>query len=62
MEIKQNKFVFFANFAETIKELPISKQAEAYKAICEYGIYGILPEDELLRVMCLISKCYKKGV
>lgn len=56
MTIIQNKFAFFSNFAETIKELPESKQAEAYKAICEYGIYGILPEDESLRMMCLMAK------
>jgi hypothetical protein len=56
MEIKQNKFAFFANFAETIQQLPIEKQAEAYKAICEYGIYDKLPEDESLRMMCLMAK------
>lgn len=55
MEIQQNKFAFFANFAETIRSLPTEKQAEAYKALCEYGIYGILPEDEALRIMCLMS-------
>ena len=55
MEIQQNKFAFFANFAETIRCLPEEKQAPAYKALCEYGIYGILPEDESLRIMCLMS-------
>ena len=56
MEIKQNKFAFFANFAETIRELPIEKQGLAYQALCEYGIYGMLPEDESLRAMCLMAK------
>lgn len=56
MEIQQNKFAFFANFAETIRNFPEDKQAVAYKALCEYGIYGILPEDESLRIMCLMSK------
>lgn len=53
----QNKFAFFANFAETIRAtLPEEKQAEAYKALCEYGIYGTLPEDPLLKGMCLMAK------
>ena len=56
MEIQQNKFMFFANFAETIKELPKEKQGEAYQAICEYGIYGTLPEDQSLKMMCLMAK------
>lgn len=54
--MERNKFMFFKNFAETIKEFPEEKQAEAYKAICEYGIYGILPEDESLKIMCLMAK------
>lgn len=57
MEILQNKFAFFANFAETIREaFPPEKQADAYKAICEYGIYGLLPEDPILKGMCLMAK------
>ena len=56
MEIQQNKFAFFSNFAETIRQLPEEKQADAYKAICEYGIYGILPEDVLLKSICLIAQ------
>lgn len=55
MEIEQNKFYFYANFAETIKNLPEDLQADAYKAICEYGIYGILPDDLLLKSICLIA-------
>ena len=52
----QNKFAFFANFAETIRAaLPPERQAEAYQAICEYGIYGILPEDPMLKGMCLMA-------
>lgn len=60
----QNKFAFFANFAETIRAtLPLDKQAEAYKAICEFGIYGTLPEDPLLKGMCLMASVEngKKG-
>lgn len=56
MEITQNKFAFFSNFAETIRQLPEEKQADAYKAICEYGIYGILPDDILLKSICLIAQ------
>lgn len=56
MEIVQNRFAFFANFAETIQELPEEKRAKAYQAICEYGIYGILPDDESLRMMCFIAR------
>ena len=60
----QNKFAFFANFAETIRQtLPLEKQPEAYQAICEFGIYGELPEDPMLKVMCLMAKSsiYNKG-
>lgn len=60
----QNKFAFFANFAETIREtIPPEKQAAAYQAICEYGIYGTLPDDPVLKVMCLMAKAsiYNKG-
>lgn len=60
----QNKFAFFANFAETIRQtLPPEKQPEAYRAICEFGIYGELPEDPMLKAMCLMAKSsiYNKG-
>lgn len=60
----QNKFAFFANFAETIRQtLPPEKQPEAYQAICEFGIYGELPEDPMLKAMCLMAKSsiYNKG-
>ena len=56
MAIQQKGFIFFANFSETIKNLPEEKQASAYKALCEFGIYGILPEDETLKIMCLMVK------
>lgn len=52
----QNKFAFFANFAETIRSLPENKQADAYKAICEFGIYGELPDDVLLKSLCLMAQ------
>lgn len=54
-EIKQDRFMFFANFAEAIQELPEEEHAEAYKAICEYGIYGILPKNKTLKGMCIMS-------
>lgn len=56
MEAQQNKFAFFANFAESIRQLPEEIQPKAYQAICEFGIYGILPEDAMLRGMCLMAK------
>lgn len=61
-EIKQDRFMFFANFAEAIRELPEEERAEAYKAICEYGIYGILPRKSTLKGMCIMSmpSLYKK--
>lgn len=52
----QNKFAFFANFAEAIKALPEEKQAGAYRAICEYGIYGELPSDPIYLGLCLMAK------
>lgn len=52
----QNKFAFFANFAEAIKALPEEKQAGAYQAICEYGIYGELPTDPIYLGLCLMAK------
>ena len=54
-EVKQERFMFFANFAEAIQELPEEEHAEAYKAICEYGIYGILPKNKTLKGMCIMS-------
>ena len=60
----QNKFAFFANFAESIRAtVPAEKQAEAYQAICEFGIYGTLPDDPMLKMMCLMAKTsiYNKG-
>ena len=60
----QNKFAFFANFAETIRAtIPVEKQATAYQAICEFGIYGTLPEDPMLKMMCLMAKAsiFNKG-
>lgn len=60
----QNKFAFFANFAETIRAtIPAEKQPEAYQAICEFGIYGTLPDDPMLKMMCLMAKTsiYNKG-
>ena len=56
MEVIQNKFAFFSNFAETINQLPEEKKADAYKAICEYGIYGVLPNDILLKSICLMAQ------
>lgn len=56
MEVIQNKFAFFSNFAETINQLPEEKKADAYKAICEYGIYGVLPDDILLKSICLMAQ------
>ncbi len=53
----RNKFAFFANFAETIRAtLPLEKQADAYKAICEFGIYETLPNDPFLQGMCLMAR------
>lgn len=52
----QNKFAFFANFSEAIKALPEEKQAGAYQAICEYGIYGTLPTDPMYLGLCLMAK------
>ena len=60
----QNKFAFFANFAETIRAtIPTEKQAAAYQAICEFGIYGTLQDDPMLKMMCLMAKTsiYNKG-
>jgi hypothetical protein len=60
----QNKFAFFANFAESIRAtVPAEKQAIAYQAICEFGIYGTLPDDPMLKMMCLMAKTsiFNKG-
>ena len=51
----QDKFMFFKNFAEAIRQsLPSEKQAEAYKAICEFAIYDQKPTDPLLLTICLL--------
>lgn len=58
-----DKFTFFADFAQIIKEtLPAQEQAAAFQAICEYGIYGTLPSNPLLKGMCLmINARIRKG-
>ena len=51
----QDKFMFFKNFAEAIRQsLPSEKQAEAYKAICEFALYDQKPTDPLLLTICLL--------
>lgn len=61
----QNKFAFFANFAETIQATfeTTEEQAAAYMAICQYGIFGFLPEDKTMKAMCLMAKSsiYSQG-
>lgn len=60
----QNKFAFFSNFSETIRQtLPPEKQPSAYQALCEFGIYGDLPDDPMLKAMCLMAKSsiYNRG-
>lgn len=37
-------FVFYSSFMEAISLLRPEEQLEAYKGICEYGLYGDLPE------------------
>ena len=51
----QDKFMFFKNFADAIRQsLPPEKQAEAYKAICEFALYDEKPDDPALAAMCLL--------
>ena len=59
----QNKFVFFRNFAEAINDIfdTPEEQAAAYMAICQYGIYGILPEDKTMKAMCLMTNQENQG-
>ena len=54
-----DKFMFFAQFAENIRDMFPNdelRQAQAYKAFCEYGVYETLPDDPVLRGMCLMAK------
>lgn len=37
-------FIFYESFLEAIGLLKPEEQLEAYKGICEYGLYGDLPE------------------
>lgn len=52
----QEKFMFFKNFADTIRQaIPSEKQGEAYKAICEFALYDEKPSDPMLLGMCLMA-------
>ena len=53
-----NRFIFFQNFAETIRETfdTPKEQAAAYMAVCKYHLYGILPEDKTMKAICLINE------
>lgn len=39
-------FVFYASFAEALKELPDEERLKAYDAITDYALYGIVPEEK----------------
>ena len=40
-----NGFVFLASYWEAIKELPDEDQLSAYRALCQYGLYGEEPAE-----------------
>lgn len=54
-----DKFMFFQQFAENIREIfpdDELQQARAYKALCEYAIYETLPDDPALKSICIMAK------
>ena len=45
MGIERKAVVFYRNFYEAIKELPVDVKAEVYDAVMEYGLNGEEPKD-----------------
>ena len=43
--MERKSFVMFKNWADAINALPEDYQLEAYKALMQYGITGIIPQD-----------------
>ena len=43
-EDKTRSFVFYESFQKTLEELPDDKALVFYRAICLYGLYGIMPD------------------
>lgn len=45
MSMERKAVVFYRNFYEAIKDLPVELKAEVYDAVMEYGLNGIEPSD-----------------
>ena len=41
--LRRGQFTFYASFYEAVDRLPKSRQLEVYRAIAQYGLYGLEP-------------------
>ena len=50
---KDKQFKFYENFMRAIDILPENQRANACYQFCKFGLYGELPDDEMLKMFCI---------
>lgn len=58
--MKRKQFTFYESFHESIQNLKTNKEKlQAYEMICEYALYGKLPEleDKKSSTLAIFSVC-----
>ena len=58
--MKRKQFTFYESFYKAIENLPTKKEKlQAYEIICDYALYGKLPEPEDAKpsVLAVFSLC-----
>ena len=58
--MRRKQFTFYESFFEGIEKLPTKKEKlQAYEIICDYALYGKLPELEATKpsVLAVFSLC-----
>ena len=58
--MKRKQFTFYQSFYESIEKLPTKKEKlQAFEMICEYALYGKLPEEKIQKssTLAIFSVC-----
>ena len=58
--MKRKQFTFYQSFYESIEKLPTKKEKlQAFEMICEYALYGKLPEEKMQKssTLAIFSVC-----
>ena len=58
--MKRKQFTFYQSFHESIQKLPTQKEKlQAYEIICQYALYGKLPEENTQKssTLAIFSVC-----